>query len=111
MGSTGGEACAPTSGCAKQHAAGSIDKGFVSKLRMANKKMLGKREEWDPIEKRGNPCSSPLVESYLTCASNTQKQVGVPVKQAASLLTHDFCQVAARPAATSSVRRVDIRTN
>ena len=90
VGSTRGEACAPTSACAKQYAAGSSDKGFVSKLRMAMKEMLGKGEEWDPREKRGNLCSSPLVESYLTCGSNTQKQVGVPVKQAASRLTHDF---------------------
>ena len=42
---------------------------------------------------RANPCFSPLVESYLTCVSDTQKQVGVPVKQAAPLLTHDFARL------------------
>ena len=34
VGFTAEEACAPTSWCAKQYAAGSIDKSFVSKLRM-----------------------------------------------------------------------------
>ena len=68
----------------------SIDRGFISKLRMAMKETLGKEEDWDPNGKRGNPCSSPLVESYLTCVINTQKQVGVPVKQAAPLLTNDL---------------------
>ena len=45
VGSMGKEACAPTSGCAKQYAAGSISRGFVSKLRMAMKEMLGKGEQ------------------------------------------------------------------
>ena len=93
MGSTGGEACAPISGCTKQYAAGSIDKCFVSKLRMTMKEMLGTAEEWDPTEKRGTSCSSPLAEFYLTRVSNTQKQVGVPMKQAAPLLTHDFARL------------------
>ena len=55
--------------------------------------MLGKGDEWDPIEERGNPYSSPFVESYLTCVSKTQKQVGVTVKQTAPLLTHDFAKL------------------
>ena len=45
LGSAGGEACAPTSGSSKQYAAGSIDKGFVSKLRMAMNDFFGKRKE------------------------------------------------------------------
>ena len=93
VGSTEGEACTPISGCSKQYAAGSIDKGFVSKLRMAMREILGKVEDWDPVQKQGNPCSSPLVESYLTCVNNTQRQVGVPVKQATPLLTHDFARL------------------
>ena len=44
----------------------SIEKGFVSKLRMAMKEMLGKGEEWNRIEKRGNPCSSPQRGKSLT---------------------------------------------
>ena len=47
---------------------------------------LGKVEEWNPVEKTGNPCASPLVEYYLTFVNEEQKQVGVPVKQAAPVL-------------------------
>ena len=36
----------------------------------------------------GNPCSSLLVESYLTFVSEEQKQVGVPVNQAPLMLEH-----------------------
>ena len=42
VGSTGREARAPTSGCAKQYAAGSIGTGFISKLRMPMKENFGK---------------------------------------------------------------------
>ena len=38
-------ACLPGSGCAKRYAAGSIDKAFISKLRMAMREQLGKVEE------------------------------------------------------------------
>ena len=54
---------------------------------------LGKVKDCDPVQKQGNTCSSLLVESYLTCMSNTQRQVGVPVNQAAPLLTHDFARL------------------
>ena len=48
----------------------------------------GKGEEWDPVRRVGNPCSSLLVESYLTFVSEEQKQVMVPVNQAAPMLEH-----------------------
>ena len=60
---------------------------------MSMREMSGKVEDWDPVQKRGNACSSLLVEPYLTCVSNTQRQVGVPVEQAAPLLTHDFARL------------------
>ena len=41
----------------------------------------------------GRPCSSALVESYLTFVSEEQKQVGVPVKQAAPMLSHTLAQL------------------
>lgn len=53
------------SGCAKRFAAQSIDNDFVSKLRMAFREQLGKGEGRDPLEKKGTPCSSALVESYF----------------------------------------------
>ena len=48
----------------------------------------GKGEERDPIRRVGNPCSSMLVESYLTFVSEDQKQVWVAVNQAAPMLEH-----------------------
>ena len=58
MGLVNGGACLPGSGCAKRYAPGSIDTAFISKSRMAMREQLGKVEEWDPAEKKGNPCSS-----------------------------------------------------
>lgn len=49
---------------------------------------LGKLDDWDPVEKEGNPCSSLLVESSLTFVSAEQTQVGVSVKQMAPMLAH-----------------------
>ena len=77
VGLTHGNACPPGSGCAKRYAARYIDSGLVSKLHMAFRQQLGKGEEWDPVEKTGNPCSSVLVESHLTFVTEEQKRVGV----------------------------------
>ena len=93
VGLADGGACRPGSGCTKRYAAGSMDKRFISKLRMAMQKQLGKVEEWDPGDKKGNPCSSASVESYLTFVREEQKQVGVPVKQAAPILSHTLAQL------------------
>ena len=49
-------------------------------------KMNGKGEEWDPVDRIGNPCSSPLKYSYLTFISDQRNQVGVQVNQAAPML-------------------------
>ena len=48
----------------------------------------GKGEEWDPICRIGNPCSSPLVDSSLAFVSEEQKQVGMQVNQASPMLGH-----------------------
>ena len=48
----------------------------------------GKGEEWDPVRRVGNPCSSPWVGSYLNFASEEQNQVGVRINQAAPMLEH-----------------------
>lgn len=73
--------------CTKRYAADSLRKGFLCKLKMAMKEH-GKGEEWDPIRQMGNPCASPLVDSYLTFVSEEQKKVGVAVNQAQPLLAH-----------------------
>ena len=67
---------------------------------------VGQGREMDLIEQRGNLCSSSLVKSYLTCVTNTQKQAGVPVKQAASTdfarLLQDLRQRAQSAGSTSA---------
>ena len=45
VGLADGGACRPGSGCAKRYAAGSMDKAFFPKLRMAMQEQLGKVEE------------------------------------------------------------------
>ena len=103
--------CGPRGGKLVRPLAESIEKGFVSKLRMAMKETLGKAEDWGQIEMRGNPRSSPLVESCPTCVNNPQKQAGVPVKQAAPFLTHDFAKLLQDLRQRTQSRRVDVRTN
>ena len=93
VGLASGEACPPGSDYAKRHASRSMNKGLVSKLRMVMREQFGKVEEWYPVEKTGNSCSTPLVESYLTIANEEQKQVGVPVKQAAPMPSHTLAQL------------------
>ena len=87
VGRVGDDECREGSRCVRRYAAESLRKGFVSKLKMATKEHE-KGEEWDPVCRVGNPCSSMLVESYLTFVSEEQEQVGVPVNQAAPILEH-----------------------
>lgn len=53
-----------------------VDKSLVSEVRMAFRQQLGKRKEWDPVEKNYNPCSSVIVESHLVFVPEEQKRVG-----------------------------------
>lgn len=48
----------------------------------------GEGDEWDPVRRAGNLCSSPSVDSYFTFVSEEQKQAGVQVHQAAPMLEH-----------------------
>ena len=79
VGQTGDDTCLTESSCAKRYGAESIQKGFVSKLKIARKK-TGK-------ERNGTP-SAWLVDSYLTFVSEEQNQVGVQVNQGAPMLEH-----------------------
>ena len=47
---------------------------------------LGKLEDWDCVEKRGNPVASPLMRGYLSFVQGEQRRVGVGVKQAPPLV-------------------------
>ena len=87
VGRGGDDACREGSSCAKRYAADSLRKGFVSKLKMAMKEHV-KGEDWDPVRRIVNPCSSLLAESYLTFVSGDQKQIGVQVNQAAPMWEH-----------------------
>ena len=51
-------------------------------------KRNGTGEQWDPVRRVGNPCSSALVDSYFTFVSEERKQVGVLVNHAAPKLEH-----------------------
>ena len=75
---------------------------LVSKLKK-EMKYNGKGEEWDPVRRVGNPCLSPLVDSYLTFVSEEQEQAGVQANQAAPVFEHTFiCMSAERHAVARS---------
>ena len=59
------DTCPPGNGYTKRYAARSSDNGLAFKLRMAFRQQPSTREEWGPVEKKGKPCSSVLVEPYL----------------------------------------------
>lgn len=84
--SSSGARCRPGATCAKRYAAESLRKDNFSKLKMAYKEQLGRGDDWNPASRAGNPCSSPVVEAYLTFTTEEQKRVGVTVQQAAPLM-------------------------
>ena len=88
VGTNNGRARLPDSSCAKRYAAASMQKGIVSKLKMAIQEQLGQDGSWDPVTRSGNPCRSPLVDSYLVFTGEEQKRVGVAVNQAEAMLPH-----------------------
>ena len=68
VGRGGDDACREGSSCRNGTRPSPSEKAFVSKLKMKLKKR-GKGEDWGPVRRIGNPCSSVLVESYLTFES------------------------------------------
>ena len=79
--------------CAKRYAGDSLDKGKVSKLKMAYLEKLGRGSEGNPVEKSGNPCSNQKVDSYLSYVNIEQKRVGVPISQENPVLGHVFAEL------------------
>ena len=51
--------CQPGGHCKKRYAAASLDKGHASNLKCAMMEQLGKLDDWDCVEKRGNPERAP----------------------------------------------------
>ncbi|CAM9728164.1 unnamed protein product [Pylaiella littoralis] len=86
VGTTSTSRCKLGSTCAKRYGAASLATGYVSRLKCVLMEQLGKLDDWDCVEKRGNPVASPLVRSYMTFVQGEQRKVGVGVKQASPLL-------------------------
>ena len=86
VGSDSDKQCRPGGHCKKRYAAASLDKGHASKLKCAMMEQLGKLDEWDCVEKRGNPVASPIVRGYLSFVQGEQRRVGVGVRQAPPLV-------------------------
>ena len=81
--------CARTLGCAKRYAAGSLDKGYIVKLRAAYSELLGRGTEWSPLDQSGNPASGVCVTQHLAVSYEEQKS-GISPKQAPMLLRTDL---------------------
>ena len=62
-------------------------------MKMAYREQLGRGEDWDPVGKPGNPCSSHLVDTYLSYVSVEQKWLEVPVNQANPMLAHVLAEL------------------
>ena len=61
----------------KRYGAASLDKGHEPKLECAMMEQLGKLDDCDYVEKRGNPVASPLARRYLLFMQGEQRRVGV----------------------------------
>ena len=72
VGTESGSSCRPGSSCARCYAAASIQKGQISKFKMALKEQLGKGDTWDPTTRSGNLCARPLVDSDLKFTRTSQ---------------------------------------
>ena len=76
--------CRPGGRCKKRYATSSLEKGHASKLKCAMMEQLWKLDDWDCVDKRGNPVASPVVQGYLSFVKREQRRVGVGVKHAPS---------------------------
>ena len=70
----------------RRFVAESIREGFAPKPKLAiNEHAQGEERNCPPGR---HPCASPKVDSYLTLLSEEEKQVKIPVNQAAPMLEH-----------------------
>ena len=77
-------------GCTRRYAFGSLQKSFVSKLKRAYVKILGRFEEWSPRDMRGNSFTGAVINQYLAFATQEQLKAGVTPKQAIPILRPDL---------------------
>ena len=66
VGSDSDAQCHPGGHCKKRYAAASLDKGHASNLKCAMMEQLGKLDDWDCVEKRGNPIANRIVRGCLS---------------------------------------------
>lgn len=54
---------------------------------------LGKRDEWDPIEKRGGPTSSTSRRNYEKHGTKKQHRVWLAVRQASPMMSPELLKL------------------
>lgn len=86
MGSDSDKPFRPGGQSEKQHAATSLDKGHPSKLKCAMMEEFGKLDDWDGVEKWGNPVAIPIVRITCCLFQEEQRRVVVGGKQAPPLM-------------------------
>lgn len=75
-----------TGECAIRYAHESLRTNHLSKLSGVFEKELGVTGEWSDSRRTGNPVRSQLVDQYMHFTRREQKQAGVLVKQAPTML-------------------------
>ena len=79
--------------CNLRYAHDSLRSSHVSKLGMVYEKELGVVDSWSSTLRIGNPVRSDLVTQYMTFTTGEQKQAGVLVKQAPTILRSRLAQI------------------
>ena len=87
-------ACSTKPGeCDLRYAHDSLRSNDVSKLGMVFEKELGVVDSWSSTLRIGNPVRSDLVIQYMAFTAREQKQAGVLVKQAPTILRSHLAQI------------------
>ena len=79
--------------CNLRYAHDSLRSNHVPKLRMVFEKELGVVDSWSSTLRIGNPVRSDLVTQYMAFTTGEQKQAGVLVKQAPTILRSHLAQI------------------
>ena len=79
--------------CNQRYARDSLRSDHVSKLGMVFEKKLGEVDSWSSTLRTGNPVRSDPVTQYMAFTTGGQKQPGVLVKQAPTILRSHLAQI------------------
>ena len=85
--------CSRTLGCTTRYAAASMEKGFVSKLRVAYADIWGRTSYWSKLDRAGNPVASALVTHYVAFTHEEQKKSGIVPRQAPAMLRPELTKL------------------